>query len=223
MPASYEILPYGDSAYLIKFDVAGYSEAVTEHIHGLIAVLGKQRNWEELVPGYNSLLAYFCPTTFPPQKAIGELRKALRTSRMPSIRRGKIIDIPVCYGGEYGPDMDNIMQSSGLTKSVVIKRHSRPVYKVCMMGFIPGFTFLSEAPKTLHHPRRESPRNIVPAGSVGIAGWQTGIYGLESPGGWQIIGRTPVKLFDGERETPFLLKAGDRVRFKPIKAGDFHD
>jgi len=223
MPASYEIVPYGDSAYLIKFDVDGYSEAVTQHIHGLIALLSKQKNWEELVPGYNSLLAYFCPTDYPPQKAIGALRKALKSTRKPIIQRGKIIDIPVCYGGEYGPDIENIIASSGLTESVVIQRHSKPIYNVCMMGFIPGFTFLSEAPKTLHHPRRETPRNLVPAGSIGIAGWQTGIYGLESPGGWQIIGRTPLKLFDRDRKAPFLLKAGDRVRFKPVKTEAFHD
>jgi len=128
---------------------------------------------------------------------------------------GPIIDIPVHYGGEDGPDMARICEAAKLSVDEVISQHSAQTYRVCMMGFIPGFTFLSPAPKALHHPRLETPRVKVPAGSVGIANWQTGIYGLESPGGWQIIGRTPLSIFDANRDTPFLLNAGDRVRFIP--------
>ena len=119
--------------------------------------------------------------------------------------------------------MQNIMTSSGLTEAAVIEKHSAQIYDVCMMGFIPGFAFLSEAPKALHHPRHTSPRLNVPAGSVGIAGWQTGVYGISSPGGWQIIGRTSLALFDKTREDPFLLSAGDQVRFVPVAEGGFHD
>ncbi len=115
------------------------------------------------------------------------------------------------------------MASSGLSEADIIAAHSGVTYRVCMMGFIPGFAFLSEAPKSLHHPRHAEPRLSVPAGSVGIAGWQTGIYGLESPGGWQIIGRTSLRMFDKDREAPFLLSAGDTIRFVPAAKGDFDD
>ena len=108
-----------------------------------------------------------------------------------------------------------IRDSAKLSIDEVIAQHSAQTYRVCMMGFIPGFTFLSPAPKALHHSRLATPRAKVAAGSVGIANWQTGIYGLESPGGWQIIGRTPLSIFDAKRGPAFLLNAGDRVRFIP--------
>ena len=111
--------------------------------------------------------------------------------------------------------MAAIKKSSGLSQSEIIDLHSAREYRVCMMGFIPGFCFLSEVPTSLQHPRHSTPRANVPAGSVGIAGWQTGIYGLDSPGGWQIIGRTPLKLFDTSREDLFLMEAGDRIKFIP--------
>ena len=217
----YDIIPFGDSAFLVKFTTEGYSEKVTRHIHAVIETLRKHADWEELVPGYNSLLAYFCPAEFQPSQARAAVAKALKANEKSGALTGKLIEIPVCYGGDHGPDMTNIQKSSGLSVDEIIKLHSAPIYDVCMMGFIPGFTFLSEAPKALHHNRRETPRAVVPAGSVGIAGWQTGIYGLESPGGWQLIGQTPLSIFDSLRDKPFLLKAGDRVKFAPISSGDF--
>ncbi len=218
---SYEIIPYGDSAFLVQFPTEGYSEKVTLHIHALIRALRPLSYWEELVPGYNSLLAYFCPAQFAPQKARAALSKALKDTATSTKPEGNLVEIPICYGGEFGPDMDVIKSSSGLGEKEIVQEHSSSVYTVCMMGFIPGFTFLSEAPKVLHHNRRDTPRQIVPAGSVGIAGWQTGIYGLESPGGWQIIGRTPLAIFDARRDRPFLLRAGDRVQFKSISPKKF--
>ncbi len=218
---AYEIIPFGDSGFLVKFPVETYSEQVTRHIHGVINALKNQPNWEELVPGYNSLLAYFCPDNFPPSKALSALHTALKSTSTSKPVKQRLVEIPVCYGGEFGPDIDVIADSSGLNAEDITKIHSEPAYTVCMMGFIPGFTFLSEAPKILHHARKTTPRGSVPAGSVGIAGWQTGIYGLESPGGWQIIGRTPLKIFDPARKAPFLLEAGDQVKFVPISARDF--
>jgi len=221
MPAKYDIIPYGDSGFLVQYQANAYSEAVTDHIHALISKLSRQKKWEELVPGYNSLLAYFCPAEFDPAKAKATLIKALKSVTAPEESDVKTVEIPVCYGGEFGPDITNIRKSSGLSEKQIISLHSAKPYKVCMMGFIPGFSFLSEAPEALHHPRRPTPRLDVPQGSIGIAGWQTGIYGLASPGGWQIIGRTPSKIFDIERSEPFLLKAGDQVKFAPISAREF--
>lgn len=219
----YEIIPFGDSGFLVKFPTETYSAKVTNHIHSVIAQLSGEESWEELVPGYNSLLAYFCPEKFPPAQARAALYKTLKSTEKTNLASGNLVEIPVCYGGEYGPDIEIIEASSGLSAEAITKLHSEPEYTVCMMGFIPGFTFLSEAPKTLHHKRKASPRSLVPAGSVGIAGWQTGIYGLESPGGWQIIGRTPLKIFDSARETPFLLQAGDRIKFVPVSAQAFRE
>ena len=119
--------------------------------------------------------------------------------------------------------MDNIKESSGLTEQEIVALHSGQTYRVCVMGFVPGFAFLSETPSPLHHPRHAAPRLSVKAGSVGIAGWQTGVYSLPSAGGWQIIGRTPLKLFDKTREEPFLLRAGDQVKFVPETSGAFDD
>ncbi len=214
--SEYDIIPYGDSAFLVQFATKVYSETVTNHIHALIHSLQGHDHWEEVVPGYNSLLAYFCPAKFKPYEAKKVLIKALKNPVAASKSVSKTIDIPVCYGGEFGPDMETIMESSGLSQQKIIKLHSEKSYTVCMMGFIPGFTFLSEAPQLLHHARRPTPRTIIPAGSVGIAGWQTGIYGLESPGGWQLIGRTPLNMFDKDRDAPFLVHAGDDVKFVPI-------
>jgi len=149
------------------------------------------------------------------------LKNHLKALKKPESVAGEIIEIPIAYGDEYGPDMEAIKSVSQLSQADVIKLHSQQLYDVCMMGFIPGFAFLSEAPAELHHARHATPRQNVPAGSVGIAGWQTGIYGLDSPGGWQIIGRTPLKLFDKSRNDPFLVKAGDQIQFVPIEAKFF--
>jgi len=188
------IQAYGDAALLIRFECTGYSETIVKTLHHLARTLRRQNasapphmRWTDIVPAYDT----------------------------PVDQPGRTLDIPVCYGDEFGPDIGTIMASSGLSQAAVITAHSTPIYNVCMMGFIPGFAFLSEAPKALHHPRHATPRLKVCAGSIGIAGWQTGIYGLDSPGGWQIIGRTPLALFDSERDTPFVVEAGDRIRFIP--------
>lgn len=216
------IQPYGDAAILIRYPVKQYSEKVVERVQTLASTLRDMPIWEEVITGYREVLVCFNPALMELIEAQKKIDTALK-GRPSKLGKKDIIDIPVVYGGQFGPDIDNIVRKSGLKIETIIKRHSKPVYTVCMMGFIPGFTFLSEAPKALHHPRHAKPRLSVPAGSVGIAGWQTGIYGLESPGGWQIIGRTPLKIFDKNREAPFLLKAGDKVQFCPIAESRFDD
>lgn len=215
-------IPYGDGAMLVRFQTDGYSRQVVDSVHTLRRQLLRFDIWEELVPGYDSLLLVYNPMRMNSDTALDHVEAALENPPEALDEAGRIVEIPVCYGGEYGPDMGNIMASSGLSESDIIECHASQDYLVCMMGFIPGFSFLSEAPKVLHHARHDTPRLSVPAGSVGIAGWQTGIYGLESPGGWQIIGRTPLTLFDKNREEPFLLNAGDQVKFIPINADAFH-
>jgi KipI family sensor histidine kinase inhibitor len=129
-----------------------------------------------------------------------------------------LIEIPVCYGGDCGPDLAEVAAHVGLHCDEVIARHSAAEYRVAMLGFAPGFPYLFGLDASLHLPRRASPRTRVPAGSVAIGGAQTGIYPRELPGGWQIIGRTPLTLFDPARDPPALLAPGQRVRFKVIEA-----
>lgn len=132
-----------------------------------------------------------------------------------------VVEIPVCYGGEFGPDLEEVARYHGLTRDEVIQIHSRGVYTVYMIGFAPGFPFLGGLSERIATPRRATPRMVIPAGSVGIAGRQTGVYPLETPGGWQLIGRTPIALFRPERTPPSLLKAGDTVRFRPISRAEY--
>ncbi len=209
------LTPFGDSAVLVDYQFEGYSDAAHRKLNHLAKTLRAQNIWQDIVPSYKSVLVVFDLAQQTLGEATSRIEDTLKNlSRSPQIK-GKTIEIPVVYGGKFGPDMAAIKKVSGLSYSEIIEKHSAQDYRVCMMGFIPGFCFLSEVPTILQHPRHDTPRAHVPAGSVGIAGWQTGIYGLESPGGWQIIGRTPLTLFDPARETPFLLNAGDTVRFIP--------
>ena len=216
-----KVFPFGDSAVLIDYETPGYSDRVHTRLSHLAQTLRAQEIWQDIVPSYKSILVVFDIAQHSMDEAISKIEETLKTLSRASRRKGKVIEIPVVYGGRYGPDMATIKKASGLTQSEVIDIHSGQEYRVCMMGFIPGFCFLSEVPNVLQHPRHDTPRAHVPAGSVGIAGWQTGIYGLSSPGGWQIIGRTPLNLFDPKRENPFLMEAGDKLRFIPSSKAIF--
>lgn len=132
-----------------------------------------------------------------------------------------VIEIPVAYGGEYGPDIKFVAQNAGLSQDDVVRMHTEPEYLIYMMGFMPGFTYLGGLNPKLNTPRLKTPRLKIPAGSVGIAGSQTGAYPVDSPGGWQLIGRTPVKLYDPAREKPILLDAGEYVKFVAVSPDEF--
>ncbi len=210
-----KISVYGDHAVLVDWETDTFSPDINDTVHGLAAKLWESGKYIEVVPGYDSLVCVFDLALQSSKSTKRHIEDVLAGHDFSKSKMGKLVEIPVHYGGLDGPDMDRICAASGLSMDAVIALHSRDEYRVCMMGFIPGFSFLSPAPKKLHHPRLATPRAKVPAGSIGIANWQTGIYGLESPGGWQIIGRTPLSIFDAKRESPFLLNAGDRVRFIP--------
>jgi len=211
------ISAYGDHALQIQYKANGFSREINDAVHGLAASLKSDANWIDILTGYDSLVVTFDSAALNIDSAKRRVEdKLIRTpSSGEPDTQSRLIDIPVHYGGEHGPDMDVICSASGLSEKAVIETHAAQIYRVCMMGFLPGFAFLSEVPKVLHHPRRDTPRKVVPAGSIGIANWQTGIYGLESPGGWQIIGRTDLTLFDKLRDVPSLIQAGDRIRFVP--------
>ena len=172
----------------------------------------------EVIPTYRSLLIVYDPAETEPetiQTGLETLEGRLADIEIPS---PKTVEIQVCYGGEFGPDIGFVAESHDLTEDAVIVIHSATEYPIYMIGFTPGFPFLGGLSEKLHTPRLESPRTHVPAGSVGIANNQTGIYPVASPGGWQLIGQTPLNLFDPTRKNPFLYNTGDRIRFVPISA-----
>ncbi|MGB6318245.1 MAG: 5-oxoprolinase subunit PxpB, partial [Litorimonas sp.] len=214
--ASPEFRLYGDNAVLVEWEADGFDAAVGDAVHALAARLRGSDIFTEVMPGYSSLVAAFDLAAMTPDDAVARVRDTLARTEVGEDRnKGRLVEIPVSYGGEDGPDLSALAERIGKTPSEVVALHAGRDYRICMMGFIPGFAFLSDVDPLLHHPRHATPRAKVPAGSVGIANWQTGIYGLESPGGWQIIGRTPDIMFDAGRAEPFLVEAGDRIRFVP--------
>lgn len=175
----------------------------------------------EVIPTYRSLLIVYEPSSTNPvklQKTLKTLEAHLDEIKIPP---PDTVEIPVCYGGEFGPDIEYVAESHHLTVEEVIALHCRPEYLIYMVGFTPGFPFLGGLSEKLHTPRLETPRTFVPEGSVGIANNQTGIYPVASPGGWRLLGRTPVKLFAPGRCNPFLYQAGDRIKFNPITAEEY--
>ena len=175
----------------------------------------------EIIPTYRSLLFIYDPVQIQPRQLmalIEELESTIDTVGEHSVQ---MIEIPVCYGGDFGPDMENVKASSNLSTEEVIRLHSQPEYPIYMVGFTPGFPFLGGLDERLFTPRLTTPRLVVPAGSVGIANNQTGMYPIDSPGGWQIIGRTPLTLFAPKKQNPFLYKAGDKIKFIPISQDQF--
>lgn len=177
----------------------------------------------ECVPGFTSLTVHYDPVQLPPPAPgwVDSLAQLLDNPDESGGDDGRLVEIPVCYGGDPGPDLESLASLHGLTADDVVALHAAGDYRVHLIGFVPGFPYLGGLDAKLATPRRESPRTIVPAGSVGIGGAQTGIYPVESPGGWHLIGRTPLRLFDAHREPPALLRAGDRVRFVPVDADVF--
>jgi KipI family sensor histidine kinase inhibitor len=176
----------------------------------------------EYVPTYRSIIIIYDPSSTNVSKLKEEILAIEKRLNAIEISPPNIVEIPVCYGGELGPDIDFVAKSHDLTVEDVIRIHSEPEYQIYMIGFAPGFPFLGGLPQVLHTPRLETPRKVVPAGSVGIANAQTGVYSIETPGGWQLIGRTPVNLFDPKRSNPFLLKAGDKLKFEPISLEEYY-
>ena len=179
----------------------------------------------EVAPAYASLLLRFDPRACgqardPHAFLLASVRDALHDLSH-CVTAGREIEIPVCYGGAHGPDLEEVAQRAGLEVRQVVERHTAREYTVAMLGFAPGFPYLLGMDHALHTPRRITPRTRVPAGSVAIGGAQTGIYPRELPGGWMLIGRTPLSVFDARRDPPCLLAPGDRVRFRSIDAGDF--
>lgn len=218
------IRPLAESGLLIELGDA-IDPAVTARVMALVAALDAAAlpGVLDVVPSYTTILLSFDPEVVEPAGLEAEVRRLAATATEEAMTAGREVTVPVAYGGDFGPDLDEVAAHTGLAPAEVIARHAGAGYVVASMGFAPGFAFLIGLPAELATPRRDSPRTRVPAGSVGIGGVQTGIYPLVTPGGWRLIGRTPLRLFALERDEPFLLRPGDRVRFEPIAAEGFDE
>jgi inhibitor of KinA len=222
MPSNPRILLCGDTAISVEFGDA-IDPGINARVRRLFRKIGAARppGILDLNPTYRSLFIQYDPWECSFENLSLLLDGWLESEDDLGEAEGEIKEVPVCYGGAFGPDIGEVAAFHGISADVVITLHAAPVYLVYMIGFTPGFAYLGGLDERLHTPRKNEPRKVVAAGSVGIADRQTGIYPIESPGGWQLIGKTPVKLFDLGREAPLLLQAGDRVRFKPITEKDF--
>jgi inhibitor of KinA len=205
--------PLGEAALLAelgtKLDTALNTRAIA-----LAAALKKRRDVRQAIAGYASVTVHFDPDQTT-HAALAAAINRLASKRPPMAEPGRLHRIPVVYDGL---DIEAVASVLGLTAAKVAELHARPIYRVFLVGFVPGFGYLGPLPEELALPRRQVPRTRVPAGSVAIAGRQTGIYPLSTPGGWHIIGRTSVKLFLPDSDPPSLLRAGDRVKFFPSRA-----
>ncbi len=197
---------------------------INQKVHLLHQKLKKMKikGVRECIPSYASLLILYDPMVTSFAKIESLLRRiGENENSILEADRTRVIEIPVCYGGEFGEDIENVATYSGLSKEEVIETHSGVDYHVYMVGFLPGFPYLGGLDPRIHTPRLSNPRLEIPAGSVGIGGEQTGVYPLASPGGWQLIGRTPIRLYDDRHKNPVMLHAGDTVRFVRISEDEF--
>lgn len=212
----------GDSAVAVEFGTEICPE-INYRIRALKNAVDKAQveGIVETVPTYCSLLVHYDPTAIQYAQIVAQLKRLQASAADADLPQPTVIEIPVCYGGEFGPDLQNVAQLHNLRQDEVISIHSSTDYLVYMLGFIAGFPYLGGMDPRLATPRLEVPRVLTRGGSVGIAGCQTGVYPVDSPGGWQLIGRTPLKLYDPTREKVTLLDAGCYVHFHPVDPPEY--
>lgn len=227
----YTITPLGDAALLIDFGNR-MDKALNQKVLQLFLLLkNKAPSFiYDVVPAYSSLVIhYHAPALFEAknevtafEKVVNMVQVLIEEGEAKEEEKRRHLAIPVCYAPRFGPDLEELSFRRKLSIEEIIHLHTRPLYRVYMIGFLPGFAYMGEVDERMACPRKEKPRQNVVAGSVGIAGLQTGIYPLESPGGWQIIGRTPLSLFDPGRAQPSLLEPGDEITFYSISEDEFN-
>ena len=229
-----EIAPLGDSALIVRVREE-FENAPEETLNEVLQTFQQLRSAAipgmiELAPAYTSVAVFFDPVEVAKASGTSDifdwLAARIGAATVPK-RRGsrrsapRTVEIPVCYDPEFAPDLDEVARLAQISTEQVVELHSAADYRVACIGFVPGFPFMAGLPKKIATPRRSNPRKEIPPGAVGIGGAQTGIYPLRSPGGWNLIGRTPLKLFDPTNDPPVLLRAGDRVRFRAITREEF--
>lgn len=217
------VAPLGDSAIVVQFDNT-ISLEMNNIVNRFAYYLERHpfQGMREVVPAFTTVTVFYDPMIILyPEVCDYLLNASGQIADLPDTGQ-RTVEIPVCYGGDFGPDLEFVANYNLLPPEEVIAVHSGTLYHVYMMGFAPGFAYLGGLSEKIGAPRRSSPRLSIPAGSVGIAGKQTGVYPISTPGGWQIIGRTPIELFRPEKNPPTLLQAGDSIRFKSISFEEFH-
>jgi len=214
-------LPAGDGAVVVEFGSA-VDEALSDRVMAMDARIAEAgiEGVVETVPTYRSLLVVYDPLAIRARQLIPRLAE-LAANAGEATAVGRRWVIPVCYGGDHGEDLEWVAKVHDMTPEEVIALHSEAIYRVYMIGFTPGFAYLGGLPEILHTPRRETPRTLVPAGSVAIGGQQAAVFSVAAPSGWHMLGRTPVRTFDLKRDDPFLIAPGDRIRFSPVAAAEF--
>ena len=212
----------GDSSIIVQFENE-ISQKVHKKVMGLTNAImrAKIKGVIECVPTYNTVFITYNPKKTTHEKIIEKI-KSLNFDGKDQKKKARILKIPVCYGQDFGGDLEEISKITGLSREEIIKIHSEKEYLIYMIGFLPGFAYLGGLDERLIVPRLENPKLKIPAGSVAIGGSQTGIYPVDSPGGWRIIGRTPIKVYDQERKNPVLFSAGDYIKFEVIDSDMFY-
>jgi inhibitor of KinA len=219
---SLNVIPAGDSAIVIEFEDRIDPDVNARAVRLADAIAAERiAGVRDVVPTYRSIAVYFDPLRVDYERLRTYLDSVDPEDRATADRSTGTIRVPVCYGGDLGPDLSEVAAFGGITEQDVVKLHAGGSYRVYMLGFVPGFAYMCAVDSRIAMPRRPSPRVRVPLGSVGIGGIQTGVYPAETPGGWRLIGRTPVKPFDPARAEPFLMKAGDTVQFYPIDRAEY--
>ena len=216
------ILTEGDSSVLVEFGKE-ISPDINRKISATVKMMREQHieGVVDVIPAFCSLLVNYDPRVISFEELRDRLEGIVKLDVADGAGKKRVFEIPVCYGGEYGPDLQNIAEHAGLSPEEVVEIHSSRDYLIYMLGFLPGFCYLGGLDERIHTPRLANPRIRINAGSVGIGGSQTGIYPLDSPGGWQLMGMTPVKTYDPERKEPILVQAGDYIRFVPVDEEEY--
>jgi KipI family sensor histidine kinase inhibitor len=218
-PLHPRLTPLGDAAWLVEFDPV-IAEEVNARVLAIADALRASGlpGVRDIVPAYTSLAVHYDPLRWRGEELGARIDDVVRSvpERPAAGAAGPAVEVPVCYGGAHGPDLSAVAAWARCSPADVVAAHAGVTYRVFMIGFLPGFPYLARVDPRIAMPRREVPRTHVAAGSVGIAGQQTGIYPAASPGGWQIVGRTPLRLFDLARDRPALLSPGQQVRYVPI-------
>ncbi len=220
--STFRIVPAGDSALIVEFE-----DRIDVEVNARALAVAVRLNEQpvagvrDVVPTYRSVAVYFDPLQTSHETLMSRLEREAAHAVPSAQVASDVIPIPVCYGGELGPDLAEVAAFGGVTESTAVDLHTGVAYRVFMLGFMPGFAYMGIVDSRIATPRRETPRVRVPRGAVGIAGFQTGVHPVEAPSGWQLIGRTPLRPFDSTRAEPFLMKPGDSVRFYPIDRGEY--
>jgi KipI family sensor histidine kinase inhibitor len=214
MELRYVLSRGGDDLFSVSLGSTSDAQALAERLRS-------DDQWTEVVAGIDSVVVRFDPLALDADTARQSIEDCMGEIGEPLAVATDVLEIPVVYGDEFGPDLDELCQQTGMSKDEFVDLHTGRDYPVDMIGFTPGFAFVGGLDDRLRVPRREEPRQRVAAGSVGIADGRTGLYGIASPGGWTLVGRTPLRLFDPDAADPFVIRAGMHVRFKAVSADEF--